>query len=73
MFLFNVGKKNDDDKNVNSFEMLKLFNKLLFRGASCQKIVCCSGWSILGIYSTTQLKYIIPYILKFVYLNEAVR
>tara|TARA_Y100000389_G_scaffold191863_1_gene218657 strand:- start:836 stop:1789 length:954 start_codon:yes stop_codon:yes gene_type:complete len=67
MFLFNIVKKNDDDDNVSPFEMLKVFNKLLFRGASCRKIVCCSGWSILGVYSTTQLKYIIPYILKFVY------
>ena len=67
MFLFNAGKKNDDDKNVNSFEMLKVFNKLLFRSASCSKIVCYSGWSLLGVYSTTQFKHLIPYMLKFVY------
>ena len=64
MFLFNVAKKNEDG-SVKSFEMLKLLNRIIFRGASCKKIVCCSSWSLLGIYSTTQLKYIIPFVARF--------
>ena len=65
MFLFNVVKK-DEDGNVKSFEFLKLLNRIIFRGASCGKIVCCSGWSLIGIYSTTQLKYIIPFVSKLI-------
>lgn len=64
MFLFNAAKK-DEDGGVKSFEMLKILNRIIFRGVSCGKIVCCGGWSLLGIYSTTQLKYIIPFVARF--------
>jgi len=63
MFLFNVVKKNEDG-SLKSFEMLKLLNRIIFRGVSCKKILCCSSWSLLGIYSITQLKYIIPFIAR---------
>ena len=65
MFLFNVVKK-DEDGNMKSFEFLKLLNRIIFRGVSCGKIVCYSGWSLLGVYSTTQLKYIIPFVSKLI-------
>ena len=66
MFLFNVAKKNEDE-NIKSFEMMKLLNKLIFRGASVKKVMYCGSWSLLGVYSTTQIKYLLPYLLKFFY------
>ena len=48
MFLFNVAKKNEDG-SVKSFEMLKLLNRIIFRGASCKKIVCC----VVGCWVST--------------------
>ena len=66
MFLFNVAKKNEDE-SVKSFEILKILNNIIFRGAPCSRIMCCGGWSLLGIYSTTQLKYILPIASKIAY------
>lgn len=66
MFLFNVAKKNEDG-GVKSFEFLKILNNLVLRRTSCSKIMCCGGWSLLGIYSTSQLKYIVPVVVKFAY------
>ena len=64
MFLFNSSHKNEDG-NVKTFELLKILNNIVFRGTSCSKIMCYSGWSFLGMCCTTQLKYIIPVVAKF--------
>lgn len=66
MFLFNFSKKHEDG-SVKSSELFKILNRIFFREVSCSKIMCCSGWSILGIYSTTQLKYVMPIVAKIAY------
>ena len=63
MFFLNIAKrgKDDDSKQVH---LLNTLNRIIFRGRSYGKLLCCSGWSLLGIYSTIQIKYIIPIITK---------
>ena len=65
MFFLNIAKsgKDDDSKQVH---LLNTLNRIIFRGRSYGKLLCCSGWSLLGIYSTIQIKYIIPIITKLV-------
>lgn len=65
MFLLNDVKKNED-RRVKSIELLKILNNIIFNRTSCSKIMCCGGWSLLGIYSTTQMKYIVPFVTNFV-------
>lgn len=67
MFFLNIAAakkdKDDDSKHVH---LLNTLNRIIFRGRSCRKILTCSGWSLLGIYSTLQIKYIIPIITRLV-------
>ena len=63
MFLFNVAKK-DGDGSVKSVELLKWLKPIIFRGASCGKVVC---YSLLGIYSSTQLNYIAQFVARFAF------
>lgn len=64
MFLLNVAKK-DEDGNMKSFEFLKVLNRFFFRGPFCGNIVFYCGWSLFGIFCTSRLYYIIPFIAKF--------
>ena len=64
MFLFSVAKK-DEDGNSKPVEILKRVNRFIFRRGT--KIACCSEWSLVGVYSATQFKYIIPIIARVFY------
>lgn len=65
MFFVNIAKVDKDDDN-KSHRILKAVNRFFFGGRSWGKIMCCSGWSLLGIYSSIQIKYIIPVITKLI-------
>lgn len=63
MFFLNLAKKDKDD-NTKSPQLMNLLNLIIFKGRTYSKIICCSGWSLLGIYSTIQIKYILPIIAR---------
>lgn len=64
MFFLNFAKKDKDD-SVKPHHFLKLLNLVILKGRSYSKIICCGGWwSLLAVYSTSYIKYIIPFITK---------